>query len=321
LILKIIMSIEDYKTDSTFYTSLNNELLFEPRQKSDDSSRILARSIKNKIKQNILNQRNFFIFLQTIYVNTYLFSKSLEISPFINNSDHEKVSAYSYTYDLSIIMFITYALNVISTFGNTTNVIGKGNQNIFNRKYILFYCLTTILSALGFALLGEVSFFKDFTISGDFWKHLTLKEIVVFAIIGIPLAFLTLRELYILIKRRSIRSLLIKYVLISSLFVGNLLCLKLYGATNIHYHIHHAIFAGVMSIIFNKWDNIWSILMHAIYMGVLIEGISFYGLQELYIFMTNDSPKAIYSISFTAAFISLFLWIIFCLMFYKKLYD
>ena len=134
MILKIIMSFEDYKTDPTFYTSLNNELVFEPRQESDDSPTILSRSITNKIKQNILNQRNFFIFLQTIYVNTYLFSKSLEISPIINNSDHDKVSAYSYTYDLSIIMFITYALNVISTFGNTTNVIGKGNQNIFNNK-------------------------------------------------------------------------------------------------------------------------------------------------------------------------------------------
>ena len=199
-------------------------------------------------------------------------------------------------------------------------MIGRLNKNIYNKNYILIYNLVTIISAISFSL-GEVSFLKYFSISGDFWKHLSLKEIVVFAIIGLPLTFLTLREFYYMIKHRTFRGLLAKYVLISSLFATNLLFLKMYGAQNIHYHIHHAIFAGVMSLIFSKWDSIWSILMHGIYMGVLIEGISFYGLQELYIFMTNNSPKANYSLSFTASFVSLFLWTILCFLLYEKIYD
>ena len=101
-----------------------------------------------------------------------------------------------------------------------------------------------------------------------------------------------------MVKTRTMRHLFFVYGLISSLFALNLICLKIYGAENIHYHVHHAIFAGVMSVIFSKWNSIWNILMHSIYMGVLIEGISFYGLQELYIFMSNNSNLVNYSVSF-----------------------
>ena len=166
-----------------------------------------------------------------------------------------------------------------------------------------------------------MSFLRNFSISGDFWKHLSAKELVVFAIIGLPLTFITLRELWIMIKNRTMRHLFFVYGLILSLFILNLVCLNLYNAKNIHYHIHHAIFAGVMSVIFNNWDNKWSILMHAIYIGVLIEGISFYGLQELYIFMCNNSTIVKYTTSFIFSFISLFLWIVFGFVFYNKIYN
>ena len=147
------MTIEDYNPDSTLYTSLNNELLFEPREETD-STKLLINSIKHKIKQNILDQRNFFIFLQTIYLNTYLFSKSMEMSHFIDKNQHTNITAYSYAYDFTVIMFLTYSLNVLSTFGNT-NMIGRLNKNIYNKNYILIYNLVTIISAISFSLLGE----------------------------------------------------------------------------------------------------------------------------------------------------------------------
>lgn len=319
------MNIEDYKTSVSSetldkYQSLTNELIFEPRQEETDSTKMLVDNIKNIVKRNIKHKKYFLLFLQTIYLNTYLFSKSLVISPFIKNGDHQKVTNYSYAYDLTIVMFITYTLNLISNTGDI-NIFNKGYQKYKEKRFVYIYFLVTLLSSIIFAFLGEVSFLRNFTISGDFWKHITLKEIGVFAIIGIPIAYLTLKELVIMIKNKTMRHLFFVYALIACLFGFNLMCLKIYGAENIHYHVHHAIFAGVMSVIFCQWDNIYSLVMHGIYMGVLIEGISFYGLQELYIFMSNNSHNSNYSISFVFSFIYMFLWIVFGLMFYNKIYE
>lgn len=311
------MNIEDYKPDDV-YTSLSNELVFEPRDSPTNMDILLMNKLKGKIIKNIRTRRNFFLFLQSIYLNCYLFTKSIEISPFINSNDHNTVTNYSYAYDFSVIMFITYTLNTISHIHDTNVLVS--NPLYKNRTYVFIYCLVTILSGIGFALLGEVPFLKVFTISGDFWKHLSLKELVVFCLIGVPIVLLTTRELLIMIRNRTMRRLFFVYSLILGLFALNLFCLKLYNAENIHYHVHHAIFAGVMSVIFSKWNGIWNILMHAIYMGVLIEGISFYGLQELYIFMCDNSHIVNYSISFVFSFVSLFLWIVLGLIFYPRLY-
>ena len=191
-------------------------------------------------------------------------------------------------------MFITYTLNTISHLRDKN--IYVLNRLYKSRKYVFIYCITTLISGIGFAMLGEVSFLKNFSISGEFWKHLTAKEVVVFFIIGAPILFLTLRELFVMVKTRTMRHLFV-YGLTSSLFALNLICLKIYERKYSLY-VHHAIFAGVMSVIFSKWNSIWNILMHSIYMGVLIEGISFYGLQELYIFMSNNSNLVKYSVSF-----------------------
>ena len=64
-----------------------------------------------------------------------------------------------------------------------------------------------------------------------------------------------------------------------------------------------------MAIQFNDLSNYLMIIGNGIYMGVIIEGISFYGIQELYVFMT-DSNDAITNIdySLTLTIISTFFW-------------
>ena len=63
--------------------------------------------------------------------------------------------------------------------------------------------------------------------------------------------------------------------------------LQLGNAKDIHYHVHHAIFAGILSNWFNKWDDCFEQTMHAVLMGVVIEGINFYGVGELFLFITQ----------------------------------
>ena len=241
----------------------------------------------------------FLLYLQGIYLNTFLASQTLQISPFIKSGHHEKITPYSYSYDLTLCMLITYTVSSLSMFEF---------KNVNIKKLFVYHFITT-LSAIVFAMLGEVKFLEDFTISGDFWKHLSLREIIVFLIIGLPLVYLSFKDCFVLFKDKRCKNTLVPFLIILILFSINYTLLIINSAKNIHYHIHHAIFASFMAIQFNDLSNYLMIIGNGIYMGVIIEGISFYGIQELYVFMT-DSNDAITNIdySLTLTIISTFFW-------------
>ena len=89
------------------------------------------------------------------------------------------------------------------------------------------------------------------------------------------------------------------------------------GAKGIHYHVHHAIFSGVLSMWFTLWKSPVELIMHGVLMGICIEGINFYQLQEFYLFLTNTSPqmtfKSAFSINLVYLIISLVMNIYSCL--------
>ena len=43
-------------------------------------------------------------------------------------------------------------------------------------------------------------------------------------------------------------------------------------------------------LLFTNWDRWSTMIWHAIFMGIVIEGINFYGIGELYLFITNNGP-------------------------------
>lgn len=253
---------------------------------------------------------NFFpLYLQAIYINTFLASQTLQISPLIKNGNHEAITFYSYSYDLTLTLLITYAINCISQLKFL---------NITKLKLIFYHTITTA-SAIIFALLGEVKFLQNFTISGDFWKHLSLREIFVFLLIGIPLVYLSIRDYATIYQDKRCKNIYLPTFAILILFVFNYILLIVNSAHHVHYHIHHAIFASFMAVQFNDLNDYLCILGNGIYMGVIIEGISFYGLQELYIFMTNSSSVITnFNVSLLLTFISIVLWSVIPLSFLKK---
>ena len=89
------------------------------------------------------------------------------------------------------------------------------------------------------------------------------------------------------------------------------------GAQGIHYHVHHAIFSGVLSMWFTLWKNPVELIMHGVLMGICIEGINFYQLQEFYLFLTNTTPqmtfKSALSINLVYLIVSLVMNIYSCL--------
>ena len=233
----------------------------------------------------------FYIYLQLIYANTFFASQTLKITSLITKGHYERITNYTYAYDLTIALLITYTITSISqlTFKN------------LSRKKLFLYQIITISSAIIFALLGQVNFLQNFTISGNFWKHLTLREIIVFIIIGVPLLYLTIRDIFDLSKYRRCGNTILSILSLFFIFGLNYILLFINSAKNIHYHIHHAIFAALMALQFNDLTNNLLIIGNGIYMGVLVEGISFYGLSEIYIFM-SDSMEPITNISYSLFF-------------------
>lgn len=233
----------------------------------------------------------FYLYLQLIYVNTFFASQTLKITSLITKGHYQKITNYTYAYDLTITLLITYAITVISNLSFSR----------LSLKKLFLYQFATITSALIFALLGQVKFLQNFTLSGQFWKHLTLREIIVFIIIGVPLIFLTVRDLVNLKKYKRCGNTILSIITLLFIFGLNYILLFINSAKNIHYHIHHAIFAAIMALQFNDLTSNLLIIGNAIYMGVLVEGISFYGMSEMYIFM-SDSIKPITNVSYSLFF-------------------
>lgn len=91
----------------------------------------------------------------------------------------------------------------------------------------------------------------------------------------------------------------------------------------INIHVHHAICAGLLSFWFTDWTATSSMITHGILMGVVVEGIDFFGIGELSLFMLNNSSKIDISSAYSIAGIIFVLSLIFIfrLRNYLKKYD
>ena len=287
-----------------------------------DSDNILVRSLSRKINKITQKYHNFILFLQFIYLNTFLLSQTFQLSPLIKYGTHARVTNYNYAYDLTLVIMITYSLLCISNITKKYQTrISNENRIEYNyilsRSELLVYQFITGISAIFFAVLGQVPFLQNFTISGDFLKHLTFKEVIVFIVIGAPLLYYTIKDLCYLIKYRKIQKTLISYLVLITVFLYNYITLFSLKSKNIHYHIHHAIFSGLMSLLYNDWSDKYAIIMHGIYMGVLVEGISFYGMSELYIFMVDNSTVSGAIPSLIVTILSIGGWTFYTCKYYK----
>ena len=50
---------------------------------------------------------------------------------------------------------------------------------------------------------------------------------------------------------------------------------------------------------FTFWKNPLEQIMHAVLLGICIEGINFYQLQEFYLFLTNSTPEMTLAAAFS----------------------
>lgn len=258
-----------------------------------------SRNSKQKLKEKKISDSQYNILqLMLIFIGVYLNCQVLKLSNLISGSSHIAPTVGLYAYDLLLTVLVTLPLV------RMTDILGK----TFNFFLYMLFCN---LGGLGFALLGEVPFLHNITIVKDFWKHLTPAAwgtVIFFAsiIVGVGIREIKTSCQYNSLRRQTINYLcfILFYISIFSLLSGG-------GAKGIHWHVHHAIFAGFLSLWFTNWGNTIEMIMHAIMMGVVIEGINFYGIQELYLFLSDDGSSVKMKYAFFISMCYLFGMVVF----------
>lgn len=272
---------------------------------SDNSS---ERSPITRPSINFRNKYRFFDFRKNsvvlafmfIYVSVYLVSQVIQISPFISSHSHNIITSNSYAYNMLFSILISYFLFTFS------NIRAKKISFIG----LLIYWFSCTVGAISFALLGEVSFLKDIAITKGWLKRLSPAAFIVVAGFSIIIFCIGIKEY--LTKNHfhdKCRSFL-KISLLLIFYYSILFILESADATNIHYHVHHAICAGLMSLWFIDWDKYIELIIHGVFMGIVIEGIDFYGIQELFLFLSNDNSVSLKVAGFLYGGFTLFMFLV-----------
>ena len=289
----------------------NNYFSLDMDEELDTESEI------KKMKEYSRVSKNYLLFFQTIYTLTYLSTETLQLSNSINKDDHIKITYYSYVYNLTLILFICYAINNISSIG--LNIV-LNDINLKNHDIVLyvFFCVG---GGITFAMLGEIQTLKKIVINDYFLKNLSLTSIITIIAILIPIIIILCNELYFSWKEKKLRRELFNIIVVTSSFTLSYFILLVNGAEEVHLHVHHAIFAGTLAMFCSNWKKKYIMFLHAVLMGVVIEGIGFYGISEFYIFMCKNTVIDTLNNSLICVLIYTWCWFIIFFTTYRKIFG
>ena len=147
------------------------------------------------------------------------------------------------------------------------------------------YWLVSHLSAFIYTYLGKFKIFQfsiDTNTNYDFSKIVILSILCIILLIGI-----TFNIVYKKIKYTNIINYICCY---STLFLLHR-CIS----NNIIYHFHHSLVCIFLSYFFSDWsieDNLWSskinFYIHSILLGIIIQGLNFFYLDEFSMFYISN---------------------------------
>lgn len=221
--------------------------------------------------------------LNIIYTITYLWSESLQTSPLISSNSHYKNTVISTVYNLLLINILSFALVKYSNI----NI----KENLIKFRTFATYMISCITGAIIFGLMGEIPWLKGLAFVPGFWGHLDVKAKLTIIFLGLTTSILIINEIMDSIKIKKckrILPLLFGYIL---MYILVYVLLASYHSESINIHVHHAIFSSILSIFFVNWENKIELIMHGVLMGIMIEGINFYGIGELCLFLTNNTAN------------------------------
>ena len=144
--------------------------------------------------------------------------------------------------------------------------------------------------------MGEIPFLKRFAIVKGILKHLDPRAIITIIFFSIFIGFSAIIEIIDSVRINQFKKELKIMLIFGFIYCSVLFFLIILKAKSINYHVHHAIFSGALSLLFTNWERYQTIIWHAIFMGIVVEGINFYGIQELYLFLSGTGPNVNFNV-------------------------
>jgi hypothetical protein len=140
------------------------------------------------------------------------------------------------------------------------------------------YWLISHLAAFAWAMLDEMQFAK-FSISTDS-KFTSTQLTLIYSTTFLSILLLS-RQIYL--KK-------VRFDIISRVFIiFSILYLLLYSVSNnIVIHLHHALTSGFLTFFFINFSSNFERYMHAILIGIVIQGLNFFSLSETLMFYISD---------------------------------
>lgn len=219
------------------------------------------------------------LFLLFNIFSVYFASQMLQMSSLISSDAHNNVTPFALVYDA------LYSILVVLGLHQLHRMLTKK----LSVKQKLVYTVCCHAGAIIFALCGQIPFLHDFSLTKGFWQRLTWDGKLVISILAIVIGALV----YVQGRRAWAKKQCCRQwfpwivIIITWSIMWSIICTE---DISIHVHVHHALFAGFFSCWFDDFTSWLDLMVNATMIGIVIEGIDFFGISELTLFMMNNSP-------------------------------
>ena len=219
--------------------------------------------------------------------SVYFASQCLQQSSLIDPKSHDPITQFNVTYNALYSILVVLGLHQLQAI------------ELHRKRDKWLYTLTCHTGAIIFGLAGEYGPLKDFALTPGFWRRLPPEGKVIVAGLAALIAVLVIWQGIRAKKRRSCQKQWFPWIgLVVTWFILWVTLLK----DHKYVHVHHALFAGFFSCWFCDFTSFLDVLVNAFLTGIVIEGIDFYGIGELTLFILKENAK-IYVIGLQAAWI------------------
>ena len=205
--------------------------------------------------------------------SVYLLSCAIEASKIIRRSDHNDVTIYSLLHNMIGSWLAVYAIMKLSKTPDINAL----------------WTVSCHAGAVFFALLGQVPWLEDLTLTPGWLRRLSPPAIVVVTIFTLIIIWAGVKQARETCRIRDWSIKAHAYLIYCALY-GILFIFVVLKGEDFHFHVHHAIAATLLSLFFTNWRSNSDIIFHGLLMGIAIEGIAFFGSNEAMLFMVKNAP-------------------------------